>query len=151
MWDLLACSSALLRVAHSLTSAARSLRAVVLGDYWKRCWRGPSCGQGLLFPSATLPPSSLLRAVVAQASRGLCSAVVRGTTYINGGCLACAHQQRVGWGIVRTGCGALATLVPEDFPYGCASRAGPPVGVTPWCCRGTRAMARSPGWGVAPA
>lgn len=47
MWDLLACSSALLSVAHSLTSAARSLRAVVLGGLLETLlerplvWPGP--------------------------------------------------------------------------------------------------------------
>lgn len=113
----------------------------VLGDSGGCCWRGPSCCLSL-FPSAMLGLA---------ASRGLCSAVVRGTTYINGGCLACAHQQRVGWAVVRARCGALATLVPEDLPCGCACRAGFPVGVTLWRCVGTRAVARSPGWGVAPA
>lgn len=93
-------------------SGSRSLRSAVLsaccpGDSWKCCWRGPSCGQGPVFPSAMLLPT---------ASRWLCSAVVCGTTYINGGCLACAHQQRLGWGTVRIGSGALATLVPEGFP-----------------------------------
>lgn len=47
MWDFLACSSALLSVAHSLTSAAPSLRAVVLGGLLETLlerplvWPGP--------------------------------------------------------------------------------------------------------------
>lgn len=83
------------------------------------------------------------------ASRRPCSAVVRGTKYIfNGDCLAHGPQRRIAWGVGRTRSGALATLLPEGLPSGgCASRARPPVGVTPWRCTGTRALARSPGWG----
>lgn len=127
---------------------ARSLRSAALAAWCPGGTVGDAAGEAppvagaCCFPQPRSGPA---------ASRGLCSAVVRGTTYINGGCLACAHQQRVGWGVVRARCGALVTLVPEDLPYGCACSAGPPVGVTPWRCTGTSAVARSPGWGGAPA
>lgn len=126
-----------LNVAHSLSSVPCSLRSAALAAWCPGETMGDAAGEAppvaraCCFPQPCSSPA---------ASRGLCSAVVRGTTYTNGGCLACAHQQRVGWGIVRIRSRGLATLVPEDLPCGCACRAGPPVGVTLWCCTGTRTV-----------
>ena len=71
------CISGLLNAAPSLTSAACYLRTacphcMASSVYSWRChWRGPSCDQCPLFPSAMLLPSSLLRGTVGRTSRGL--------------------------------------------------------------------------------
>lgn len=123
----------LLSVAHSLSSVACSLRRAVLavwcsvGDYWEMLPERP-----LLWPGSAV---SLSHALAQQPPMGSALPWFVAPCAYNGGCLACARQERVGWGVVRTRSGALATLVAEDLPCGCACRAGLPVGVTPWCCR----------------
>lgn len=104
--DLFACSSALWNVAPSLPSDARSLRLRrllrgVLGALWELplVWPGPVVP--LSHAPAQQPPP--------------CSAMVRGTMYINGGCLACAHRQREGWGIVRIDLGLWSPWCPRSF------------------------------------
>lgn len=66
----------------------------------------PAVARACCFPQPRSGPA---------ASHTLCSATVHGTTYINGGCLACAHQQRVGWGVVRIDLGLWSPWCPRTF------------------------------------
>lgn len=117
-------SSGLFNAAPPLAPAARSLRATrpccaASSGYGRRCrWRGPSCDQCRLVPSAVLCLAGSHVVWWAGPPAGSHSAAVRGTLRDNGRRLVCTHGQMAGWGVarIRPGLGLWPPRMPKDFP-----------------------------------